>query len=173
MKKLKTLLVCVFLLPALAWACDEECRRDKAMAEHNVTFPSYLNASYCKTTSVDFLIGARRSLQSYYDERLNSAHRGGARNIRNFLEQRKEWLQECDKYLSLTQQGRVFRTKDTSDTIFAAMTSLSSELEQLIGIRRTANEDGLELTTDVRARFDELFKLIDSHRTDLQLRGLL
>lgn len=143
------------------------------MAEHNVTFPSYLNANYCRTTSVDFLIGARRSLQSYYNDRLNSAHRGGARNIRNFLEQRKEWLQECDKYLTLTQQGHVFRTKETSGAIFAAITSLSNELEQLISIRRTANEDGYLLTTDARARFNELFKLMDDHRTDLQLRGLL
>lgn len=143
------------------------------MAEHNVTFPSYLNSSYCKTTSVDFLVSARKSLQKYYDERLNSAHRGGARNIRNFIEQRKEWLQECDNYLSLIDQGRVFRTQNTTEEIFTAINTLTDELQHLIGIRRTPNEDGYELTAVARQRFDQVFKLIDAHRTDLQLRGLL
>lgn len=169
-------LIFIFILALLAptaLACDETCRRDKAMAEHNVSFPSYLDSKYCKTTSVDFLVGARKSLQIYHDERLNSAHRGGARNIRNFLEQRKEWLLECDKYLSLTDQGRIFRTKSTTDEIIGAMTALSDELNRLIGIRRTANEEGYELTTESRLKFAQLFKLIDAHRTDLQLRGLL
>jgi hypothetical protein len=169
-------LILIFILALLApsaLACDETCRRDKAMTEHKVTFPSYLDSKYCKTTNVDFLVGARKSLQKYYDERLNSAHRGGIRNIRNFLEQRKEWLLECDKYLSLTDQGRIFRTKSNTDEIFGAMTSLSDELNRLIGIRSVANEDGYELTASSRQRFEHLFKLVDAHRTDLQLRGQL
>lgn len=170
----RSLLVLILALSApVAFACDEMCMRDKAMAEHKVTFPSYLDSKYCKTTSVDFLVGARRSLQKYHDARLSSAHRGGVRNIRNFLEQRKEWLQECDSYLAMTKQGRIFRNKETTDEILAAMTSLSEELHRLILIPRTTGEDAYELTTVARQRFASLFRVMDAHRTDLQLRGQL
>lgn len=169
-------LLCILLLAVIApaaIACDETCLREKAMAENGVSFPSYLDSKYCKTTGVDFLVGARRSLQKYYDERLDSAHRGGIRNIRNFIEQRKEWLLECDNYLILTNQGRIFRTKNTTDQIFNGMTSLSEELQRLVGIRKTAGENAFELTASARLKFEQLFKLLDDHRTDLQLRGQL
>lgn len=172
MKQLVLTLLLGFIAPA-AFSCDETCQRDKAMAEHKVIFPSYLDSKYCKTTSVDFLVGARKSLQKYFDERLNSAHRGGIRNIRNFIEQRKEWLQECDNYLALTNQGRTFRTKETTEQIFAAMSSLSDELERLVKLPRTPNEDGYALTENARQGFEQMFKLVDGHRTDLQLRGQL
>lgn len=166
----------VLLLTSLApaaFACDETCMRDKAMAENNVNFPSYLESKYCKTTSVDFLVGARKSLQKYFDNRLDSAHRGGIRNIRNFIEQRKEWLLECDNYLTLTGQGRIFRTKETTDEIFGVMAVLSNELERLVRLPRIPNEDGFELTAGARQSFQQLFVLVDAHRTDLQLRGQL
>lgn len=163
----------ILLFSATTFACDETCLREKAQTEHKVTFPSYLDSKYCKTTSKDFLIGARKSLQKYHDERLDSAHRGGIRNIRNFIEQRKEWLLECDNYLKLTDQGRIFRTKSTTEEIMTAIESLSEELQRLITIRKTADEDGIELTAEARARFDKMFTLIDAHRTDLQLRGQL
>src|SRR5690606_12709505 len=113
------------------------------------------DSKYCKTTSVDFLIGARKSLQKYFDERLNSAHRGGIRNIRNFIEQRKEWLQECDNYLMLTNQGRIFRTGETTEQIFGAMSSLSDELNGLVKLPRTQNEDGYALTEQARQDFEQ------------------
>jgi len=172
MKKFSFVLFFMLFSP-LAFACDETCLREKVMTEHQVKFPSYLDSKYCRTTSVDFLIGARRSLQQYFDERLNTAHRGGMKNIRHFLDQRKEWLQECDQYLNLTDQGRVFRTKETTEQIFASMDSLSTELERLMKIRRTAEEDALGLTAGARQMFQVLFKQLDDHRTDLQLRGQL
>lgn len=172
MNRLLCTLVLALIAPA-SFACDETCLREKAMAEHQVTFPSYLDSKYCWTTSVDFLVNARKSLQKYHDERLNSAHRGGIRNIRNFLEQRREWLQECDNYLNLTKQGRVFRTKETTDQIFSAMNVLSAELQRMITLPRTPNEDGYALTEGSRQRFNQLFKLVDDHRVDLQLRGQL
>lgn len=172
MNRLLCILLMALIAPA-ALACDETCKRDKAMAENSITFPSYLESKYCKTISVDFLVGARRSLQKYYEERLDSAHRGGIRNIRNFIEQRKEWLLECDNYLILTDQGRIFRTKSTTDEIFNGMASLSDELNRLIGIRKTAGENAYELTASARLKFEQLFKLLDDHRTDLQLRGQL
>jgi hypothetical protein len=168
--------MCILLITVLAptaLACNETCMRDKAMAENSITFPSYLDSKYCKTTSVDFLVGTRRSLQKYYDERLNSAHRGGIRNIRSFIEQRKEWLLECDNYLILTTQGRVFSTKNATDQIFGSMASLSDELQRLVSIRKTAGENAYELTASARLKFEQMFKLVDDHRTDLQLRGQL
>lgn len=164
------LLLC---MSPLAYSCDESCLRDKAQTKHGIKFPSYLDNNYCRNTSVDFLVSARKSLQQYRDERLPEAHRGGIRNIRNFLEQRKEWLQECDNYLNLTDQGRVFRNKETGDKIFASITSLSDELQRLVGTPRTTNEDPNTLTELAREKFELMFKQIDSHRTDLQLRGVL
>lgn len=172
MKRLLSILFIVLLAPT-AFACDEACLREKAQEKHQVTFPSYLDSKFCKTTSKDFLVGARKSLQKYHDERLDSAHRGGIRNIRNFIEQRKEWLMECDNYLSLTDQGRIFRTKETTDEIFTAVDSLSTELKRLVTIRKTPDEDGFELTASAREKFGQIFKLLDAHRTDLQLRGQL
>lgn len=172
MKKIFLLLAC--LCPVLTvFACDETCLREEAMKTHNIKFPSYLDRQYCRTTSIDFLISARNSLQKYHDERLNSAHRGGIRNIRNFLEQRKEWLQECDQYLTLTKQGRVFRTRDTSEQMFQGINRLSDELQRLVGIPTSPGEDSMALTEIARQHFQHLFSQMDSHRTDLQLRGLL
>lgn len=172
MNRLLFTLLLTLIAPAVL-ACDETCMRDKAMAENNVSFPSYLESKYCKTTTVDFLVGARKSLQKYFDNQLDSAHRGGIRNIRNFIEQRKEWLQECDNYLNLIKRGRVFRTAETTEEIFGVMAVLSNELERLVRLRRTPNEDGFELTAGARQSFQQLFALIDAHRTDLQLRGQL
>jgi len=171
---MKKLLFCLLLLGAhSAFACDETCLREQAMATHKVKFPGYLDSQYCRTTSIDFLISARKSLQHYHDERLNTAHRGGIRNIRNFLEQRREWLAECDNYLKLTNQGRVFRSKESSEQIFSSITSLSEELARLTGIPASASEDAMTLTEIARQRFDQMFRHLDNHRTDLQLRGLL
>lgn len=172
MKKVFLLLHLVLIAP-LAFACNETCMRDKAMAEHNVKFPEYLDSKYCKTTTVDFLVNSRKSLQKYRDERLGTGHRGGIRNIRNFIEQRKEWLQECDNYLGLTKQGRVFRTEATTDSIFSAMTSLSAELNSLVFRPKNAAEDTVQITELAGQKFELMFKLMDDHRTDLQLRGQL
>lgn len=172
MKKLISLLA-LCCLPVTAMACDESCLRDEAMKKHNVKFPAYLDSQYCRNTSIDFLLNARKSLQHYHDERLNTAHRGGIRNIRNFLEQRREWLTECDQYLSLTMQGRLFRSKETSDQIFHTIGQVSEELNRLIGIPTAANEDSMTLTEIARQRFEQMFRQLDHHRTDLQLRGLL
>jgi hypothetical protein len=102
-----------------------------------------------------------------------TGHRGGIRNIRNFIEQRKEWLMECDTYLDLTKQGRVFRNKATTDNILTAINSLSTELNTLVYRPKNAAEDTLQVTELAGQKFDLMFKLLDAHRTDLQLRGQL
>lgn len=170
MKKLTPLLLLFFCLPALA--CDEECKRNAAMEEHDVEFPGYLNAGYCQDTSVDFLLRARESLQKYRDGKLETGHKGGIRNIRNFLQQRKQWLLECDNYLQLTGQGRVFKNAETTERIVSTIESVSRELDRLMsvgsGVHVPVNQLG-----GATARFDQLFMVVDTHRTDLQLRGQL
>lgn len=157
----------------MTFACDETCRRAKAEAANNVKFASYLDVKYCKTTGVDFLLQGRRSLQNYREKQLPTAHRGGAKNIRNFILQRKDWLQECDKYLQLTEQGRIFRDKETTEKILGAMTSTADELNKIM-MRPRAEVESLELVTAPAAqKFDELFKHIDTHYLELQRRGLL
>lgn len=154
-------------------ACDETCKRTKAETANNVKFASYLNAKYCKSTGVDFLLQGRKSLQAYRDKQLPTGHRGGAKNIRNFILQRKDWLQECDKYLQLTEQGRIFRDKESTDKIIGAMTGTADELQKIMK-RPQGQTESLELVTAPAAqKFDALFKLVDAHYLELQRRGLL
>lgn len=168
----KVLLLLVPLLSTAAFACDENCKRDAAMAEHDIRFPSYLTASYCRDTSVDFLLRARDSLANYQQKNLPTGHKGGMRNIRNFLQQRKQWLEECDQYLGLTSQGRVFRDDATTQQIIDAIDAVSNELERLMG-----SGTGVRVPESQVAgadhRLELLFGAMDNHRTELQLRGQL
>lgn len=172
MKKI-VLTILLLALSPLSLACDEACKRAKAEAANNVKFASYLNAKYCQSTGLDFLMQGRKSLQSYRDKQLATAHRGGAKNIRNFILQRKDWLQECDNYLSLTEQGRIFRDKDSTDKIISAMTGTADELQKIM-LRPKSDVESLDLVTAPAAlKFDELFKVVDAHYLELQRRGLL
>lgn len=172
---MKRILLTITLLgfSQFGFACDEACKRSKAEAANNVKFATYLNAKYCQSTSVDFLLQGRKSLQAYREKQLPTAHRGGAKNIRNFILQRKDWLQECDKYLQLTEQGRVFRDKENTEKILTALTSTADELQKIM-MRPRAEIESLELVTAPAAqKFDELFKNVDNHYLELQRRGLL
>lgn len=172
MKKI-LLIITLLSLSQFSFSCDETCKRTKAETTNNVKFASYLNAKYCKSTGLDFLMRGRKSLQSYRDKQLPTAHRGGAKNIRNFISQRKDWLQECDTYLELTEQGRIFRDKETTDKIMAAMTGTAEELYKIMR-RPNAEIENLEVViAPAAAKFDELFKLVDGHYLELQRRGLL
>ncbi|WP_347331967.1 hypothetical protein [Marinimicrobium locisalis] len=170
MKKLFLLLGLIACFPATA--CDEDCKREKAMAENDVKFPSYLTASYCQDTSVTFLLRARESLQEYRDSQLKTGHKGGLRNISRFLKQRKEWLQECDRYLAMTDQGRIFRNETTTATIMASIDATIKELDRLVasGSGIYVPESQAEMAGQ---RLDQMFIAVDTHRTDLQLRGQL
>ena len=150
----KVLLLLVPLLSVAAFACDENCKRDAAMAEH------------------DFLLRARDSLANYQEKNLPTGHKGGMRNIRSFLQQRKQWLEECDQYLGLTSQGRVFRDDATTQQIIDAIDAVSNELERLMG-----SGTGVRVPESQVAgadhRLELLFGAMDNHRTELQLRGQL
>lgn len=134
-------------------------------------FPSYLNEKYCNDIKLDFITTSIKSLQSYRDQQLASQHRGGMNNIRKYLDQREEWLKECDQYLSQTKNGRVFQDEATTKSIFNAMDAVSTELNSLIsGITYSVDSGGTP--TDVAAeKFDHLFKLVDDHQTMMLLKG--
>lgn len=172
MKKI-LLTICLLSFSHLAFSCDETCKRTKAEAVNNIKFASYLNAKYCQQTSTDFLLQGKRSLVSYRDKQLPTAHRGGAKNIRNFILQRKDWLQECDKYLQLTDQGRIFRDKETTDKILGAMTATAAELEKIMKRPKNDAEVRELVVAPAGQKFDDLFKLVDGHYLELQRRGLL
>ncbi|HEY7885711.1 MAG TPA: hypothetical protein VIC08_12280 [Cellvibrionaceae bacterium] len=157
---------------AQSLACDETCKREKAMQEHGVSFPGYLNADFCKTTSNDFLLRDIKDLEKYRSDHLLSGHKGGMNNIRKLLEQRKEWLIECDEYLRLTGQGRVFRNEETTEVIFTAIDRVTGQLNGMIynGDRSVTVTSGIDVAEQ---RFDTLFNELEKHKTDLQLRGQL
>lgn len=170
----KTLLtIALLLISPFSLSCDETCKRAKAETANNVKFASYLNAKYCKSTGLDFLLQGRKSLQVYRDKQLPTAHRGGAKNIRLFILQRKDWLQECDKYLELTEQGRIFRNKDSTDKILSAMIGTADALEKIMKRPKVEIENLDMVIAPAAQKFDELFKLIDAHYLELQRRGLL
>lgn len=172
MKKI-LLIITLLSLSQFGFACDEACKRAKAETTNNVKFASYLNAKYCQSTGMDFLLQGRKSLQAYRDKQLPTAHRGGAKNIRNFILQRKDWLQECDKYLELTEQGRIFRDKDSTDKIITAMAGTAEALEKIMKRPKVEVENLDVVTAPAAQKFDDLFKLVDAHYLELQRRGLL
>ncbi|WP_041522610.1 hypothetical protein [Gilvimarinus agarilyticus] len=169
---LPSVLVLLALFGNQVNACDEDCKRQQAMDQHNVEFPSYLNAKFCETTSVDFLLRDYASLEKYRNERLPTGHKGGMNNIRKMLEQRKEWLIECDDYLRLTEQGRVFYNAETTKSIFAAIDKVTAELNGLVynGSQDVIVSNGLDIAEQ---DFDQMLSTLDQHKTNLQLRGQL
>lgn len=164
------LLVAVFSCSALA--CDEACKKAKAEQEHGVSFPSYLNAEFCRTTRLDFLLQDYASLEKYRTAQLPGGHKGGMNNIRKMLNQRKEWLVECDDYLRLTEQGRIFHDDATTEKIFAAIDKVSKQLNDLVynGSKEIIVTNGLDIA---QQDFDQMMQQLERHRTDLQLRGQL
>jgi hypothetical protein len=172
MKELWVALLILLFCP-MALACDEACKRAKAETSNNIKFASYLNNKYCSTTTKGFALQEIKSLQAYRDKQLATAHRGGAKNIRNFVLQRKEWLSECDRYLELTGQGRAFYDKDTTDKITSSMIAVADELKKIM-MRPQNPAENLELVVaPAAAKFDLLFTQLEEYKLMLQRKGLL
>lgn len=165
-------LVGLTLTPA-SQACNEDCKRAQAEAKNNTKYPSYLNLKYCQSTTQDFLLSARQSLQRYRDKQLPTAHRGGARNIRQYILQRRDWLQECETYMHALDAGNVFRQATTTQQIFTAMNKVADELHNIMQRKENKAEVKELVIAPAAEAFDRLFTQVDSHIQDLQLRGLL
>jgi hypothetical protein len=161
------------LLSFSSSACDDNCKKLEAESTHNVKFATYLSSKYCQQTSLDFLLKDSKSLKQYSEKQLLTAHRGSANNIKLFLEQRKDWLQECDKYLSLTKQGRVFGNKTQSEKIFASIDATTNELTLLIKRPKTPDESTEDASASSVKAFHSLFEAITEYQLELQRKGLL
>jgi hypothetical protein len=163
-----------FVLLGLAFpalGCDEACQRDRATVTHNVEFPGYLSWKFCEETKLTFIETDVPSLENYRNTRLDTQYKVRMKNIKSFMEQRKEWLLECDNYLKLTNNGRIFKDKDKTEKLFATMDAVSSELDSAIkGVTyiATGNQDDNAI---IAAKFDSLFKLVDDQKAIMMLEG--
>ncbi|PCK07409.1 MAG: hypothetical protein COA42_14455 [Alteromonadaceae bacterium] len=155
------------------FACDESCAREKAQTEHNAKFPSYLTWKFCENTATDFMTSAVNSLKSYQNKHLSTKYKGPMKNIRNFVNQRKEWLLECDGYLQATSKGRIFTDDKTTKAIFASMDTISGELKALIAGSTYTSDDGSNDNSVINDKFEALFTRVDNHKNLLHLRGKL
>lgn len=164
-------IACATLSSATLYACDEECRKEAAEKEHNVEFPGYLSSAYCADIRMDFMTSAMRSLENYQTNNLDIRYKGGMRNIVSFIEQRKDWLAECDRYLTYTGQGRIFEDAATTESVFAAMERVEKELNDLAsGVVYTTSMTQ-DPTDVINARFDDFFQIVEDHKTLMHLKG--
>lgn len=153
------------------FACDEKCKREKAELEAGIEFPNHVTWKLCEDTAYYFMTSTLKQLDRYKDTRLPTANQVSLRNIKRLVNEQRQWLTECDEYMQLTDNGRIFKEADTTDTIFAAMDNLTEQLDA--GMRSAVN------ATDVvgdpnglkQEQFNKLLQLVEDHIRILQLRG--
>ncbi|WP_075185299.1 hypothetical protein [Teredinibacter haidensis] len=170
----KSLSVCLLVLITIANAavgCDEQCLKEKAEVKANISFPTYLTWKHCDDTIVDFMSSSMDSLDKYRNQHFDTRYKGGMRNIKHYIVQRKEWLQECDNYLQLTGKGRIFDNKKTTNQIFASMDAVTKELDDLISGVTYSSEMGQDSSSIINERFEKLLINVDEHKTLMHLKG--
>lgn len=172
MKRLASIMIVLTSVTmSSAYGCDEQCLKEKAETEHNTKFPSYLSWAYCDDIRMEFMTSTMRSLESYKEKNLDPKYKGPLRNTKSYIEQRKDWLKECDQYLTYTKEKRIFEDDKSTKEIFSAIDEVTNELDSLIaGVRYDAalSEDATAVTKD---KFDRLFKTVDDHKTLMHLKG--
>ncbi|WP_370978160.1 hypothetical protein [Agaribacterium sp. ZY112] len=173
MKKLTKLLALGLFstVTATSYACDESCMREQVKSEKNIEFPSYLTWEYCEGLRHDFITTDMQNLQSYSTTRFNTRYKGPIKNIVQLIDQRKDWLGECDTYFSATKDQRIFNDKKTTDAIFKQMDNVKEELVDVINGARYSSENGDETVAVVGEKFEALFQLVDNHNNLMHLRG--
>lgn len=172
MNKLIGFVGSMLFLSSPVFACDEACQRQRALTEHQVELPSYLSWQVCEDTKQTFMRNDLRSLENYRQTRLDTQYKGPMRNIKAFIEQRIEWLQECDNYLKLTQRGHIFKDEATTRNIMTALEGVTRELDRALqGVTYVATGDNEDANSIIARRFDNLFKVLHDHRDYMMLRG--
>ena len=169
MKKIISLLMLVFAVPA--FGCDEACKKDRAETQYQVDFPSYVTMSYCGDLKNEFMTYGVKSLRKYSEKHIDPKITGGIRNTKQYIADRKDWLAECDQYLKLTEQGRIFADENTTQKIFTAMGQVNKELDYLMQGVSTSDGPGNSPVAPAQERFEKLFRLVDEHYTVMQLKG--
>lgn len=170
MFKIATRILFLCLLAPAAWACDEQCQRQKAEAE-GTKFPSYLSWRYCEDLKRDFMTREIKSLHKYRETQLPTMHPGGMNNTRKLLGQRQEWLQECDTYMTKTSHGRLFTDDKTTDAIFSSIRSVETELTSLVKGVTYSVSSGESPAAVAGEKFDNFFKLMENHQTQMLMKG--
>lgn len=132
-----------------------------------------LSRKSCQKALHSFLLDARKSLTSYAEQQLPTAHRGGARNTRNFIATRKAWLEECDSFLKQEQHNGLLRNPNHTQQLLGAMQRVINELDVLVKTPMKKNEDKPSLTLVSKEAFDNLFIVMDKQLINLQKRGLI
>lgn len=171
MKILAMISTILLVSASAANGCDEQCLKEKAEANNNVAFSSYLSWKHCDDTRMNFMTSSISSLDKYRSKHFDTRYKGGIKNIKNYLEQRKEWLQECDNYMQLTGKGRVFDDAKTTKKVFTAIDQVTKELNDLIAGVTYSNEFGQDSATVMNEKFDNLFKVVEDHKTLMHLKG--
>ena len=172
MKIIATLLVLLMVpLASDVYGCDEACLKAKAEAARNIKYPTYMSWKFCDDTRQDFMTTAMRSIQSYKEKHFDTRYKGGMRNIKNYIEQRKKWLVECDSYLYSTKKARVFEDNKTTWKIFHAIDSTTKELTALINGVTYSSASGADSNSVMIERFDELLTAVENHHTLMHLKG--
>lgn len=163
---------CAAMSSMATYACeDEQCRREAAEKELNIEFPGYLSWSYCDDIRMDFMTSSVRSLENYQANHFDPRYKGGMRNIVTFIEQRQEWLNECDQYLTSTGKNPIFEDDATTAKVLEAMDGIKKELNDLA--RGVTYSRSLDQREDAVAneRFDEFFQIVEDHKTLMHLKG--
>jgi len=166
--------ICSFLLMVTAsavYGCDESCLKEKAEAANKIQFPGYLSWEYCEDIRMDFITASMTSLDNYKSEHFDTRYKGGMRNIKNYIIQRKAWLEECDQYMQLTKNEPIFDDEKTTKQIFAAMDSITTELDDLLAGVTYSADVGQDSTAVAVERFDKLLKMVDEHKYLMHLKG--
>ena len=174
MKKLVvTLIAGLAMLTQLAQGCDDEaCLKEQAAKEHNMHFPSYLTWKYCDGVKNDFITTDMQTLQSYSEDHFETQYKGPIKATIQFIADRKDWLGECDQYLSYTGKGRIFDDDKTTEAVFAQMDKVTQELQGIIGGVSYSSSNGSDQTKQiVGEKFKKLFQIVDDHKTLMHLKG--
>ncbi|WP_221296187.1 hypothetical protein [Microbulbifer hydrolyticus] len=133
--------------------------------------PSYLTESYCNTLVEQFVDYGMRSLGKYVNENFKPQYKGGIRNTINFLNQRSEWLGECDAYLADTAQTRIFYDEQNTKAIFDAMKDLAKELQLVRDGVEYPDETGANNPRPfIKSRYETLATLVDQHHTRMLMK---
>ncbi|WP_288129509.1 hypothetical protein [Microbulbifer sp.] len=135
------------------------------------THPSYLTDSYCDSLVEQFIGPGMRSLGKYVNEDFNPVYTGNIRNTINYLDQRAEWLAECNGYLKDTNDTYVFYTEKSTEEIFTAIKALRKELQLVREGVEFPDETGADNPKPfIKNRFDTLAQLVDQHHTRMLMK---
>ncbi|WKD50834.1 hypothetical protein [Microbulbifer spongiae] len=133
--------------------------------------PAYLTNDYCNSVVEQFIDSGMRSLDKYINEHFNLEYTGGIRNTIRFLEQRLEWLTECNDYLMDTSNTHVFHNQEDTQNIFTAINALARELQHVrSGVEYRDDAGNNNPAPFIKRRYRDLAQLLDRHHTRMLMQ---